>query len=39
MLRGKCLLGPNPWERDKEFLDGGVGALPKVLEACMSEVV
>ena len=33
--KGKCLLGP---KRDKMFLDGGRGALPKVLEACMGEV-
>ena len=35
---GKCLLGPNSWCRDKKFLDSGVGALPRVLEAYMGEV-
>jgi hypothetical protein len=37
--KGKCLLGPNSWERDKRCLDGGGGAPPKVLEAYMGEVV
>ena len=36
VAKGKCLLGPN-LGRDKRLLDGGVGALPKVLEAYMSE--
>jgi len=39
MAKGKCLLGPNSWERDKRFLDGGGGAPQKVLEAYMGEVV
>ena len=29
--------GPNSYERDKRFLDGGLRALPKVLEAYMDE--
>jgi hypothetical protein len=37
--KGKCLLGPKSWQRDKSFLDGGEGALPKVLEAHMGEAV
>ena len=37
LAKGKCLLGPNSWERDKRFLDGGIRALPKVLEAYIGE--
>ena len=37
--KGKCLLGPKSWGRDKRILDGGVGVLPRVLEAYMGEVV
>ena len=35
--KGKCLLGSNPWERDKRLVDDGVGPLPIVLEAYMGE--
>jgi hypothetical protein len=37
--KGKCLLGPNSWWRDKRFLDVGGGAPPKVLEAYMGKAV
>ena len=39
MAEGKCLLGPNLWERDKRLFDDGVKVLPKVLEAYMGETV
>jgi hypothetical protein len=39
MAKGKCLLGPNSWYRDKMFLDCGGRARPEVLEAYMGEVV
>jgi hypothetical protein len=37
--KGKCLLDPNSWYRDKRSLDGGEGAPPKLLKAYMDEVV
>ena len=39
MAKKKCLLGPNSWQKDKRFFEGQVGALPKVLDAYMGEVV
>jgi hypothetical protein len=35
--KGKCLLGPNFWYKDKRVVEGGGGAPPKVLEAYMGE--
>ena len=35
--KGKCLLELKSWRRDKRLFDGGVGVLPRVLEAYMGE--
>jgi hypothetical protein len=32
MAKKKCLLGFNSSEGDKNILDGGVGALPKIIK-------
>ena len=37
--KGKCFIGPNSWLRDRRFLDSGVGAPRKIVEAYMGEVV
>ena len=37
MAKKKCQLGPTSKERDKRFLDGGLGTLPKVVEAYLGE--
>ena len=37
--KGKCLLGPNLDRETKGFLDGSVGALPRVLKAYIGEAV
>jgi hypothetical protein len=37
--KGKCLIDPNSYERDKIKFDGGVKALRKILETYTNEVV
>ena len=39
MAKGKWLLGPKSWQRDKGFLDGGGEAPPKVLEPYLDKAV
>ena len=37
MAEGKYVLGPNSQDMNKWLLDGGIRAMPKVLEAYMGE--